>query len=193
MFISVNCFSQWQISNDEKLWALGHPIAAIKIKNVYKQATIIYRQKTIAAALDNFSNGGKLDAFRHYFYMAAFAQKVKATKLRKLGEAHEKHNYKQFLKSQLEEGEVPDSLSSVMDLKNNELGFKMGESNKKTDLETLKKSVIEKIKAGDAFIMNRNKKGDYLDCDNKIYLLNAKEKKWRLPKCLVSSATIYND
>lgn len=135
--------------------------------------------------LDQFSIGGKLDAFRHTFYMAAFAQKVKPAKLRKLGEAHEKTNYRQFKKSKTENGEIPDSLSSVMDLKNNELGLSIGCSNRNADLLTLKEMVIANINSGAAFKMRRNHRGRYLTCDGNEIVLNGK--RWNIPKCLVAS------
>ena len=80
--------------------------------------------------------------------MAAFAQKIKIKKLKKLGIAHEKGNYRQFKKYQNEEGERPDSLSNVMDLKNNDLGLKIGSENKKISLADLKELVINEIKNG---------------------------------------------
>ncbi len=172
----------------ELWWSVGHPFAALKVKKIKAKADLIYDQPGIKDQLDNLSNGGKLDAFRHVFYMAAFAQKIKIKKLRKLGIAHEKGNYRQFLKRQNENGEVPDSLSSVMDLYNNELGLNIGGyPNKKMNLETLKELVIWKIKSGNAAIIKRNKQGLYVECDDKIIDLQLYKGKWFVPKCLVPS------
>jgi hypothetical protein len=181
------------ITANEKRWAALHPVAALKVKYLNKKLTTVYTEIKSSNALDSFSNGGKLDAFRHCFYMAAFAQKIKVQKLRSLGVAHERGNYAQFLKSFFEEGEVPDSLSSVMDLRNNELGFSIGIAHKNVDLDALKMIVIEKIKSGDAFIMNRNKQGFYLDCNNLLLEIPKLKLPWNLPKCLVASNLIYKD
>lgn len=180
-------------SQYEKAWALAHPIAALKVKKIYTKATPEFRLPKVKQQTDTFGNGGKLDAFRHTFYMAAFAQKVKVKKLRELGQAHEKANHQQFLRRKNEDGEVPDSLGSVMDLANNEVGFLIGSTNKKADLKTLRELVIKAIKSGDCKIMNRTKKGVYLDCNNKEIDLKNFVGKWDVPKCLVSSATTYID
>ncbi|WP_317896673.1 DUF6973 domain-containing protein [Aurantibacillus circumpalustris] len=171
----------------ERCWALTHPFAALKVKRITKECKIYSDQISIKSELDGFSNGGKLDAYRHSLYMAACAQKIKVRKLRRLGIAHEKTNYRQFLKSEKEEGELADSLSSVMDLFNNELGFKIGFQNKKIFLEHISELVIDEIKKGNALIMKRNRSGAYLDCEGNLIDLKKYNRTWNIPKCLVSS------
>lgn len=186
ILISLQLSSQ-KASKPEILWALGHPFAALKMKKIKKKSDIIYNQTDIKTILDNYSSGGKLDAFRHVFFMAAFAQKIGINKLRKLGIAHEKGNYRQFLKHKNENGEMPDSLSSVMDLANNELGFEIGVAYKDLNLEKLKELVIWKIKTGNASILKRNKQGSFVDCNNNIIDLKLYAGKWFVPKCLTIS------
>jgi len=177
----------------EKLWGLTHPFAAIKIKKISKHCYTIYNDSTLKNKLDNFGNGGKLDAFRHIFFMAAFAQKIKVKKVRKLGIAHEKKNYRQFLQGTLEDLERPDSLGTVMDLENNELAFNLGASNKKVTLTELKSLVIKEINEGKAVIVKRNRKKNYLNCNDEIIDLKLYIKNWYVPKCLVASNYIYRD
>ncbi|HOZ86292.1 MAG TPA: hypothetical protein PL029_00980 [Bacteroidia bacterium] len=165
----------------------------MKVKKINKRAAVIYNQKDLLLLLDNYGSGGKLDAFRHAFFMAAFATQIKIKKLRKLGMAHEKGNYRQFLRSATEEGEIPDSLASVMDLQNNELGFVIGSANKDSSLVSIKTLVLQDIIAGKALIMKRNKRGEYLNCDNVPLKKTSLEKKWSLPKCLVASDYPYAD
>ena len=174
-------------SFDEIKWAIFHPVSAIKVKKIYRKANAIYTDATIRQQLDNYSSGGKLDAFRHVFYMAAFAQKVKTKKLRKLGKAHERSNYKQFLKGKNEEGELPDSLGSVMDLYNNEIGFAIGDLNKKTGLKELGQKCIDALKEGKAYILKRNEGGRYIDCEGNIAEPKNNKKTWGLKQCLVRS------
>jgi hypothetical protein len=172
---------------EDVLWAIGHPFAAIKVKKMYSKTYVICEQPNTKIALDNFNNGGKLDAFRHVFFMAAFAQKIKIKKLKKLGIAHEKGNYRQFKKHQNEEGERPDSLSNVMDIKNNDLGLKIGSENKKISLADLKELVINEIKNGKAQIIKRNKQEMYVECNDQIIDMQLYKGKWFVPKCLVPS------
>jgi len=185
----VNCQKPFK---EEVLWGMCHPIAAIKVKKMYSKSYAIYNQPATKIALDNFNNGGKLDAFRHVFFMAVFSQKIKAKKIKKLGIAHEKGNYRQFKKHQNEEGEQPDSLSNVMDLKNNELGLIIGAENKKLPLDELKLKVIKEINAGKATIIKRNSNGHYVDCNNQLIDQKLYVNKWYVPKCLVLSDYIYN-
>ncbi|MCE3260239.1 MAG: hypothetical protein K0S12_1880, partial [Bacteroidetes bacterium] len=147
----------------------------------------MYAQKKTERIPDHFSNGGKLDAYRHVFFMAAFAQKVKVKKLRKLGKAHEKGNYLQFKRFSLEDGEIPDSLGTVMDLHNNEIGLSLGASNKTLPLPELEKLALEEIAKGKALIMKRRSDGSYTDCSGSYTDLKLYIKTWNIPKCLVSS------
>src|SRR5687767_10645799 len=120
-----------KLSMPEKMWILWHPIAAIKVKKITGKCYTIYNKLPFEQRLDKYENGGRMDAFRHAFFMAAYAQRIRTRKIRKLGLRHEQANYKQFTQARYEEGEPPDSLASVMDLRNNEVGFVIGNLNKK--------------------------------------------------------------
>lgn len=179
-------------SKHEYWWAVFHPIAAMKIKSIARQCEVIRTNSKQDGRLDNFLNGGKSDAYRHVFYMAAFAQKVKPKKVKKLGIAHEKNNYHQFLKAESEFAEIPDSLTCVMDLENNKRGIEIGKANKKLSLIELSELVINEIQLGHAFIIKRDKAGNFLTCDEKIIEIKTYSKKWFIPKCLVASNYVFN-
>ena len=191
IFIFLVCSLQAQKfgsrSRYEKRWAIFHPIVALKVKKIYKKCLPLYNFIKKDRVLDTCENGGKLDAFRHVFFMAAFAQKIKVKKVRKLGIAHEKGNYADFLKGINEQGELPDSLSSVMDLYNNELGLKIGSANKKTDLRDLRDILTEEIKKGSAVYFKRNLNGQYQTCSGEIIVLSHYKMKWFIPKCLIKT------
>jgi hypothetical protein len=187
MCISFAFCAQQRFSREERLWALGHPVAALRIRQISKRCDVLYSHSRVKQELDSFSSGGKLDAFRHVFYMAAFAQKIRLSAVRKLGEAHEKGNYRQFLAATTEEGELPDSLSSVMDLKNNELGLAIGCNFSKLTLLELERTVLYAISQGKAVIMRRDKGGNYLRCDGSEISPLVFRGKWAVPKCLVPS------
>lgn len=172
-------------SRYEFWWSVAHPIAAIKINNCYKRLKPFYNENELKLQLDAYTSGGKLDAFRHVFYMAAFAQKVKPKKVLKLGKAHEKTNYLQFKKNKNEEGVLADSLSCVMDLLNNEIGVKLGSENKTCSLEDLKQKALTLVKLEQVYFMAMDKDGRFLDCNNHVLDLTPYKGKWFVPKCLV--------
>jgi hypothetical protein len=183
-FIYCQKFSS--LSKFEKRWVLSHPFAAVKCKKLYKQVYPILIEVKKNGELDIYENGGKLDAFRHSFVMAVYAQKIKVKKIRKLGMAHERGNELQFKNKELEEGELPDSVGVTMDIYNNEIGFKIGSSNKKINSIDLKLKVMEAIENQQMLFVSRNQFGEYLDCNKQIINLEFWKNKWNVPKCLVS-------
>jgi len=187
IYLSFDAVSQHEIGKYEIRWAVFHPFAAVKINFRLKKAMVIYKEVKSSGELDAFESGGKLDAFRHSFTMAYLAQRIRVQKLRKLGIAHEKGNKRQFEKHKTEFGEWADSLSCVMDLRNNELGFSIGCQNRHFGKEELKREVISQIKAGNAWYLKRNAKNEYVSCQNEPILPENYSGKWFLPKCLVKS------
>jgi len=185
IFLS-SCSALKSYGKYEKRWAYAHPFAAIKLKKVKRKCDVLYKAVKDANSLDTYENGGKLDAFRHMFYMATFATKVSPNKVRKLGVAHEKDNYLSFLKNIDEEAEMADSLSCAMDLLNNDIGIELAKSIKEPlSINQIKELCIEKINTGQSYFMKRNSKGNYLTCDGKIINFNLYIKRWNVPKCLV--------
>ncbi len=150
----------------------------------------VYNNVKSQSLLDTFSNGGKLDAFRHAFAMAYFSKYVAVKKLRKLGVAHEKGNYLQFKNGKSEDGELPDSLSSVMDLKNNEVGFSFEKDVKKVPAIELEGMILQRIMAGGVFIIKRNNLGAYVDCDGNIIPPEKLKGRWNIPKCITATTSI---
>lgn len=124
-------------------WALFHPIAAIKVKHIYKKNYPVYLEVKQKKILDTIENGGKLDAFRHGFFMACFAQKISSKKLIKLGIAHEKDDvYLYRKKKKFEYADMPDSASILMDLTNNKIGIEIGKKYKNISPYQLKDTII---------------------------------------------------
>ena len=124
VFSQENNFTN--ISKYEKRWALCHPFVLRKTINTTKYVIKITSNKNLYLVLDSFSNGGKLDAFRHIFWMACLAKKIGAKKALKLGIAHEKANYQQYVNGSFEDGNLPDYASSKMDSLNNLIGANIG-------------------------------------------------------------------
>ena len=191
VFASTHLNSQIP-SRREKCWAFTHPFAAWRIKKMSGPCAEIYNDHVKACRPDCYTSGGQLDAFRHMFYMAAFATRINPRKLRRLGELHEKSNFRQFTKSQYEEGEQPDSLASVMDLRNNEAGFIIGHLNRKKELNGIARIVTAEIEKGGGWMMRRNSNGDYLDCNGNIIDTRLYRNRWYVPKCLQKTGSAVN-
>ncbi len=191
LFYTFKTLSQTKVSRYEYAWAFAHPFAACKVKKIHKKLKPFYNEAELISSLDSYSQGGKLDAYRHVFYMAAFAQKVKAKKVLKLGKAHEKTNYRQFKKGKGKNIELPDSLSSVMDLWNNEIGVKLARENKDLSYEELKQKVIKLINENKAYYFLRDVNGNFLECDGKTIIdLKKYKDKWFVPKCMLGLSSI---
>jgi hypothetical protein len=191
LFFTISVSAQTKtfhnLSKYEKCWVIWHPFAAKKIKKHQTEMYAVYKEVKQQHLLDTFENGGKLDAFRHTFAMTYFSKFVKANKLRKLGKAHEKANHWQFLHHLPDEdGELSDSLSSVMDLKNNDIALSLAKEVKALSIEEIKQKIISLIKNGGVFIIKHNAQGKYVDCNGQV-IPAEKLKIWNIPKCLVKS------
>lgn len=180
-------FAQHSISSYEYYWAVFHPFAALKIKHRLPIAMNVYKEVESAKLLDTLNSGGKLDAFRHTYTMAFLSRKIGTKKLKKLGRAHEKGNYKQFMHHQLEDGERPDSIAGEMDLRNNIIGCMLGAENNNSTDEELKVIVILAIKAGKAWYLKRDINAQYMTCQNEIINIKEFTGKWFIPKCLIKT------
>src|ERR1700747_2369512 len=82
--VSENIFSQstciknfGHLSRPEKCWAIFHPFCALKVKKLTKRALLVVNEVKEKKLLDQYENGGQLDAFRHAYTMALLSQKIK--------------------------------------------------------------------------------------------------------------------
>lgn len=174
-----------KLSKTEKNWVKSHAIAAYRVRNFTKTACDEVNNLMSDSRFDGDACGGMLDAFRHTFWMALNAQKIGYKKAIKLGSAHENANYGQFLKGELEDGQLPDSLSCRMDLLNNSIGAKLGSQNPKMSYNDLKQLVISYVLEGKCWKIKKNKNLEPLDQNNNIIVI--KEKSWYKPYVLVES------
>lgn len=185
IFFQTFVFSQKRISKYEVLWAFKYPISACKIKKQWPMVMRHYELVKQSKVLDTLENGGKMDAFRHVYVMAYLINYVKEEKLRKLGIAHEKGNYHQFIKHQLEFSERPDSLACIMDLRNNEVGFDLKKALTCFKPDSLANIVIKQIHLGKAWYLKRNEQKNYVSCENETINLSLYTNNWFIPKCLI--------
>jgi hypothetical protein len=171
----------------EKWWAITHPFVACKAYKLTVKAREASRKMADDSLLDHDANGGQVDAFRHAYWMALLSQNISPRKAKKLGVAHEKGDYKAFKKYRMEEGLLPDSMASVMDLCNNDSGIATGTANKELAENELKTLVKQKVLAGEMKILKKDKDKNYLTCDGAVIDPKKYLHQWNIPKCLVNS------
>ena len=177
-----------QLSCPEKWWIITHPFVANKAKKISIDAVAVAHEMKKDTVFDGDESGGQVDAFRHAYWMASLSQKICWRKALALGKAHEKDAYKKFKKGKIEdENEIPDSISCVMDLYNNNIGIDIGRRNQDLNKEDLKKLIRSKIVQGKMKIISKNKKGEFLDCTGNVVDVMQYKKSWYIPKCLVDS------
>ena len=196
MFVSLNLFSQtglkdfFKLSPPKRTWVLFHLFKAKKTLKISLKANKIADSIAKTNLLDGDKSGGQVDAFRHAYWMAILRQEIGKSAARSLGKAHEKENYLTFKKNKLEDGVVPDEISSTMDLHNNKEGLKLITRRSKVSQNGLIFRIINAIKAGKMRVIKKDKKGNFLTCDGKIISKESLKGKWKNNKCLVASNNI---
>lgn len=171
----------------EKLWVVLHPFSAEKAYEISNRVDSLSKEMVKAEVLDGDGSGGKVDAFRHAYWMALMASEIGKRKSRWLGKAHEKKNRKQFQRGQLENGDVPDLPSMEMDLHNNEVGIAIAREHPKMSAEVLKQLVMEVLEKGGMLIIKKDREGNSLDSEGEIIPTKEWEGKWENRRVLVKS------
>jgi len=139
--------------------------------------------------LDGKTNGGQVDAFRHGYWMAMLSAAINPRKALALGRAHEAGNKLDFLNNRAEDGEHPDSVSSVMDLFNNLQGVEVRKHHPDANAEEMRELIIKSILEGTFRILKTNRAGQFLDCSGQGLDLQFWKGRWDIPKCLISSSS----
>ncbi|WP_132791479.1 DUF6973 domain-containing protein [Tenacibaculum skagerrakense] len=189
----TNCFGQSnyakfkKLSTPKKWWVALHPFKAKKAYLISIEVNRISDSIKKTKLLDGDHAGGQVDAFRHAYWMARLKEEIGASAARSLGKAHEKENYLMYKKRKLEEGLVPDEISSEMDLFNNEVGLSLTSKGNKTPREGLIYRVINAILAGEMKVIKKDEKGSFLTCDGNKITAESLKGKWKNNKCLVPS------
>jgi hypothetical protein len=169
------------------MWVLFHPFKANRALKIAIETRRVSDSIRKTDLLDGDPSGGQVDAFRHGFWLARLRQEIGESAARSLGKAHEKDNYRTYKKLKLEDGVVPDEISSEMDLYNNEEGLKLVTKGSKVSQKGIIYRVINAIKEGKMKIIKKDKKGNFLTFDGKIIDKESLKGKWENNKCLVPS------
>jgi hypothetical protein len=175
-----------KLSGPEKWWVIWHPLKAKRALNISLEVLRITDSISKTGSIGHDRNGGKLDAFKHCYWMAFMTEEIGETAALKLGEAHERGNYKTFKKGKLEDGFLPDKPSSEMDLFNNKMGAEL--SGNKTQLTSLQlmNGVIEMIENGKLRILKKEN-ATFLTCNGQVIASGELKGKWINDKCLIPS------
>ena len=183
--------SNWQkfkkLSCPHKTWVILHPFKAKRALKISKEALKITDSIKNSSLLDSDLSGGQVDAFRHAYWMARLHQELGKKAALSLGKAHEKDNYQTYKNKKLEDGIIPDKISSTMDLFNNKIGVSLTQKGIITQKNGLIYKIINAIKAGKLKVIKKDNKGHFLTCENKIITKNSLKGKWINNKCLVNS------
>lgn len=186
-YSQANLKSFFKLSGPKKTWVLFHPFKATKSLKISKEANRVADSIKKTNLLDGDAAGGQVDAFRHAYWMARLTQEIGKRAARSLGKAHEKENYITYKKRKLEDGVVPDEISSTMDLFNNEEGIKLISKGSIVSKNGLVYRIINAIKFGKMKIIKKDKNGNFLTCDGKTLKEEELKGKWKNNKCLVNS------
>lgn len=193
LLIHFSSFSQsnWQkfkkLSAAKKTWVLFHPFKAKKALAISKETNRVADSLRKSPILDGDGAGGQVDAFRHAYWMARLHQEIGESAARSLGKAHEKENYQTFKKRKLEDGVVPDEISSTMDLFNNEVGLTLTQKGSKTSRNGLIYKIVNAIQQGKMKVIKKDKEGQFLTCSGNLISKESLIGKWKNNKCLVNS------
>ncbi|KGL62464.1 DUF6973 domain-containing protein [Polaribacter sp. Hel1_85] len=186
-FSQASLKSFFKLSGPKRTWVLFHPFKATKSLKISKETNRVTDSIKRTNLLDGDASGGQVDAFRHAYWMARLTQEMGKRAARSLGKAHEKENYLTYKKRKLEDGVVPDEISSEMDLHNNDEGIKLITKGSITSKEGLIYRIINAIKSGKLKIIKKDKNGKFLTCDGKTLKKEELKGKWKNNKCLVNS------
>lgn len=176
-----------KLSEPEKKWAAFHPFKAKRAYSISIKVEALKDSLSRAGIIGHDNNGGHLDAFKHSYWMARLTQDIGKRAAYSLGKAHEKGNYQTFIERQFEDGHLPDKPSTEMDLFNNTVGIKIGSAFNRAKKSVLIQKVLDSLQEGKLRILNKDKDGFFLDCQNKRIPLDSLKNKWDTKKCLVPS------
>ena len=179
--------SFFELSGPKQTWVIFHPFKAKQSYRISLEANKVADSIKQTNLLDKDGAGGQIDAFRHAYWMARLRQEIGKSAARSLGKAHERENYQTYKKRKLEDGVVPDEISSKMDLFNNEKGLEFTQKGSEISKKGLIFRIINAIKAGELRVIKKDEKGNFLTCDGKIIPRKSLLGKWKNNKCLVTS------
>jgi hypothetical protein len=179
--------SFFQLSFAEKKWTMGHLFIAKKAWTITQRCRYVTDSLGKLGVPDRDPSGGKLDAFRHTFWMATLSVNIGVKKSLSLGRAHERGDYRNFKHHRFEEGDIPDKAAGDMDLYNNIIGAGIGSVLKGANEKVIVDSILKAISQGSMRIILKDKLGRSCDADFNPIPIEKMHGKWVTPRVLVPS------
>jgi hypothetical protein len=176
-----------KLSTAEKKWAIGHLFIAKKAWLITERCRFVTDSLGKKGIPDRDPSGGKLDAFRHTFWMATLSEKIGVRKSLALGRAHEQGNYRDFKRNRYEEGDLPDKTASDMDLFNNKIGVGIGTALKGANEKSVIDSILKAIAKGSMRVILKDTLGRSCDSTFHPIPLEDLKGKWITPRVLIPS------
>lgn len=176
-----------RLSGPEKSWVLLHPFKAKKGYRTTVEVRTTVDSMARRGTIGNDNNGGHLDAFKHSLWMARLTQHIGERAANSLGIAHEKGNYKAYLRRKYEEGVLPDEQSSEMDFYNNAVGISVGRAFERSTNNNIIDKLLDSLNKGKLRVLNKDSQGYFLDCHNRRIPPDSLLNRWNTIKCLVPS------
>lgn len=174
------------LSGPEKWWVVWHPFKAKKALEISLRALEVTDSIKKTDVIGRDINGGRLDAFKHTFWMASMSHNIGQKPSLKLGRAHEKGNYRSFQKGRQEDGSLPDKISSDMDLFNNKAGAEISDTFPNASENELMHLIIDKLHNGG--LRTIKKEGSvFLTCKGDPIPESSLIGNWENDKCLIQS------
>ncbi|MDP4240209.1 MAG: hypothetical protein Q8904_12135 [Bacteroidota bacterium] len=180
-----------RLSCAEKKWAIVHPFVAMRAWKLTVRCRFVTDSLGRVGNPDRDPSGGKLDAFRHSFWMATLTEKIGVRKSLSLGRAHERGDFRNFKRNRFEEGDIPDKAATNMDLFNNVVGSGIGVSLKGKNEQSVVDSVLKAIANGSMRIICKDTLGRSCDLLGTPIPEKDMHGKWITPRELVPSNYSY--
>ena len=179
--------SFFKLSTAEKKWAISHLFIAKKAWLITERCRVVTDSLGKLGIPDRGPSDGKLDAFRHSFWMATLSENIGVRKSLSLGRAHEQGNYRDFKRHRFEEGDIPDKASTDMDLYNNKIGVGIGMALKGNGKKLIIDSILKAIAKGKMRIVLKDTLGRSCVSSFHPIPLEDLKGKWITPRILVPS------
>jgi len=177
-----------RLSKPEKCWVMKHPFIARKAYIISQNVLDVTDSIKSAGKLDRDVHGGRVDAFKHAFWMAATVQKIHWRKARRLGLAHEKGNYIQFRKAAKKGNKSSHDLAAIaMDIWNNQKGIEIGLEYYGQPISEIVDVIIQAIKDGEMRMIRKNEAGQYLSANGQIIDPADIKAEWDNPRMIIPS------
>lgn len=172
------------LSSPEKWWVIWHPFKAKKALAVSLNALEVTDSIKKTGLIGNDINGGRLDAFKHTYWMVILSDNIGPKAAISLGKAHEKGNYNTFKKGGKEDGYLPDKVSSDMDLYNNQAGIDLYHQHAEESDNTMIELVLDALYKGELRMIKKDG-SHFLNCEGFTIEQSLLIGTWENEKCLI--------